>query len=199
VKAIATSVAFTFVLVGCSKKLSKEAALDLLTRGAGPPTLECVAIVGQLDYDGAGVQFAKNDVSRSSGPVVPGTAPAPDVGCAKKLEEDGFLTGVTCGKTKTVRFAGQNLEVDMCTAALAKGAHIGGSGNTKWVVFPCGTAHGVIQSVRTEGRHATIQYSVGIEQTIEGGCAALEEVPHGGEVTASLDDDGHWILDRAAH
>lgn len=174
------TIACAFAVLGCSKKLSKEAALEMLNR-TGTPMLECNTIIAGLDYDPAGMQFYRDDSS----------------GCAKKLEKNGFLTNVECyNKTRTERFAGENVQMPLCTASLAKGARFSGHGKLKVLLFPCGNAHYVIQSLVTEGRHATVQYGVGIEQTIltDDTCAVIEP-GEGGSFKASLDDDGNWIMD----
>jgi hypothetical protein len=181
----------TIAVVGCTKKLSKEAALGLLNQ-TGSPSLECNTLLAGLDYDSAGMQFWKED----DGPGVLGHQ---GKGCGKKLEQAGFLTNVQCNKTKTVRAEwGENFSMQVCTANLAKGARLSGHGNTSEVLFPCGNAHYVIDSLMTEGRHATVLYDVRTEQTImtEGLCA-LTEPTHGGTFTASLNDDGIWIMDGA--
>ena len=84
--------------------------------------------------------------------------------------------------------------------ASRRGRTVFGRGDAKILKIPCGNAHYAVQSLVTEERHATVQYGVGIEQTVltEDSCAIIEPQA-GGTFKATLDDDGNWIVDGALH
>ncbi len=165
------------LLPACSKTLSKEQALSMMHN---PPDLECTALVAGLARNSAGVEFYKDDLN----------------GCAKKLTDAGFLSVGQCDRVTTSSIGTIKVAMPTCTASLKKGAKLDATSNT--LVFPCGQTQYLVQSVTTEGRHATVQYGFGSKQTLLDGdsCASLQ-YPHGGSFTVTLNDDGNWIPDRS--
>lgn len=167
--------------LGCdSGKLSRDAALELLT-GVGVVRLECTATLPFLNESADGIQFDRGyDVT----------------GCGNALLHAGLLTDARCGTEPSLD---GHTAADICTARLA-GPRVTGIGKAAALLFSCGSVSYTIESIATEGRHATVRYKAyvhGPEPESVKVCAK-PVLPDDGTFAATRDDEGHWTMDRPA-
>ena len=128
--------------------------------------------VGPLRCTTRDAQFRKN----ADGVEYDG---ANDYTCADGLFELGILSGKRCTDSRT-----------LCTGALSKTAELVGTD----IQFPCGSYRYTIDSIVTEGVHATVTYS-GSEEPLEHLPRCAIAVRPEGTFTATKSDDGTWRRD----
>jgi hypothetical protein len=157
------------VLAACDHKLSKGEARELLPLAP----LECDTKLEKAMVINGGVAFPASDK------------------CGDALEAAGLLSKKRCGG-----------EPPMCAANLmGPQARYGDGafGSDVYLRYNCGSAVYTIDSVMTEGTHATVHYNIspdGPQPESLRGCATPLLSSHEGTFTASRDDDGHWSMDK---
>jgi hypothetical protein len=171
-------------MLGCDRNLSKVSARALLAHDA---PLTCEIQLPGMVMGGAGVvTFGMPGSSRTIQ-----YDPTSDYsGCADRLEAAGLLTGKQCGTFGKVPF---------CTARLTNDS-IELAEDGKSLRYKCGTVDYTIESVTTEGAHATVHYTEHAEMPLDAASLGLCSMPmvHEAErtFTASRDDDGRWTVDK---
>jgi hypothetical protein len=169
------------LLTACGHKLSKDEALKLLPA----ETMLCATTLpgSAATFNPDGIKYRPGDR------------------CADVLRAAGLLSGKKCDPMDWgYNDAGAVETMPMCRSEVV-GPEVRHVLNEWFLRYSCGSVTHIVDSVTTEGLHATVRYTSTLgspEPKSLGDCAQALPVEVKRTFTATRDDDGRWTADAPA-